>query len=517
MKTTQAVETVSAGMSHSQILAVFGQLKGFEQQDRETHAAVSPLWGYLRSDLPAAVRRRISDVIHLRNEGDVVKPEKTLIRLTKDEQICSGGRCYRTIKLKGISRQLQRIKHRERRHIRLLGRGDIPCLVPYLDVAGEERFVAFDVGEPYGAKRLRSVINEVSITLVARAAGCATLLPLGAGFFADPDLEFKGEPAAFSIWGVEHPDDERFDQSWRELFSRCRPDPREAETSNEAATRRLIGASIDWTRRHLHSILLQARRFHAAGLVHHELQFDNHAFYGDSLSVLDWEEAALAGHLTRAQFMESVLIDLFKLVCFCCAYEREFSALCEQFDCGDLAEPGRGPDSNWLEIYFDSRDPATIQSFAELLPMGLRDVSRRGAFRAAALPRIQALYHGLSFGSGIDWNEEARPFLSGFGAASPAWQPHASTTFDMRLFKRKGNRGVATGADEMPDDPALHSAETAVHEGRFEDALQSYRALANAATTDHPLHDHFCHNAASLCFALRHDDEAAEFYRRAYG
>ncbi len=499
------------------MLGVLRSWDGFVEQQNPPQAPTSPRWGLLHAALPPTVAERIRKVVDLRDEGDVLRPEKTLIRLAEHEHLKVGGRCFRTIKLKGISRQLARIKRGERRHIRLLGRGDIPYLVPYLDAAGEQRFVEFDVGEPYGAKRLRSVATEVSVTLAARAANCATLLPLGAGFYADPDLEFKGEPAAFSIWGVEHPNDQRFDQSWKQDFHQCRLQARAIGTGAENASWALIKASFEGTRHRLEAILRQARTFHAAGLVHHELQFDNHAFCGDSLSVLDWEEAAPANQLTRAQFMESVLIDLFKLICYCCAYQREYVALSEQQGCSQLSRTAAGLDANWLEVYFDSGDPAVIREFAGLLPMNLRDQAARGPFRAVLLPRIQSLYQGLDFGSGVDWETEARPFLTGFGPTSPAWQPHASTTFDLKLFTRKGNRGVPCENDEMMDNEAVSLGETAVHEGRFEDALTIYAAQANAAPTTQSLYEYYCHNAAGLCFALRRDDEAAEYFRRAYG
>lgn len=504
-------------MSLVQLEATIRDLPGLTLEDPQPDRSVSPYWGRFGCDLTAPTLARIRDVIHLRDEGDLPRPEKTLIRLGRRDQVAAQRRRIRAIKLKGISPQIGKVKRGERRHIRLLGRGDIPILVPYLTPQGAERLVSYDVGEPYGAKRARSVLNEVTITRAAQAAGCATLLPIGVGLYEDRDLRFKGEPIGFSILGVEHPEDERFDQTWRTHFEQCRGCLQALGGGGSDAARRVIEDSFGWTIEHLAALLRQARRFHAAGFVHHELQLDNHAFYRDSPSVLDWEEAAHASQLTRAQFMESALIDLFKLVCYCSVLEEEYQSLGPPPAHGEHSAQTRPFPHNWFRYYFEGIDPEVERALAGLLPMSLSDRAGRRPFRDAVLPLLQELYSGLSFGDGIDWGDVARPFEPGFSAQAPRYEPAASTTFDPRLFVRKGARGIPGSGEARPPNDAIRDAETTLHEGRFEEALALYTALARDTPAAHPLRIYLCHNVASLCLALRKDDEGQAYFEQVYG
>lgn len=477
---------------------------------------LSPYWGLFEpvvGKLEPRVAERIADVVTLFHPGDRPRPEKTVLTLGSADQFEIGGRHVRAIKLKGISPRLLAVGRGEVRHIRLLGRGDIPTLVPYLNPAGEERFVTFDVGEPYCAKKFRSVLNETVIVAEAWRRGCAVAVPLGLGIYEDPALFFKGEPVGFSIWGVEHPEDERFDEQWRARF---KADCAGIAHAADAQTRAVILLdSVRWTRRRLSGLLREARRYHAAGFVHHELQFDNHAYCGESLSVLDWEEAAHCTQLSRAQFLESVLIDLYKLVCYCGVLEREYGSAIERHALAREHLDRELLHTNWFIHYFESPGSAIAAKLAALLPMDIRDGAARGAFRSAVYPLIESLYAGLAFGPGLDWVQVARPFEDGFSAAAPRWRPEASTTFDPRLFVKKGNR--APGSDALVQPSAeIADAEKAIHTGCFADAVDIYARLLEADDGDGMHRQYISHNLAALCLALRRDAEAERYFQMAY-
>lgn len=479
-------------------------------------SSVTPYWGLFSESaaaLPAQVRERIARAVNLLDFGDIERAEKTILRLSPDDVIAFGDRTVRAIKLKGISPRLSAIKAGEARHVRLPGRGDIPILVPYLTPAGTVREVPYDVGEPYGAKRFRSVATEIAITRIAAQHGCRVLVPLGFGIYRDADLRFKGEPAAFSIWALEHSDDERFDAQWRQRFARETGELQHLAERDPVECRRRFRLAFEWVRDRLEAILAAAARYHRAGLVHHEPQFDNHGCYGETPTVMDWEEAAHCSQLTRPQFAESALIDVFKLICYCCAYEQEYVDLARRIGIG--REPGQAR-HNWFAACFGALNPATTARLAALLPLRLGDVPGRIAFREAVLPLVEERCNDLAFGSGIDWDDVARPFSPGFSADAPTWQPGASTTFDLRLYVRKGARGLP-GSDRIvhPSEP-IREAEEALYEGRFSEARDRYERILAQEPAAGPHRPYLNHNLASLCFALREDAAAKAWFDQAY-
>jgi hypothetical protein len=487
-------------------------LPGLQLQAAAPESIVQPHWGLFAETLDALappLRERIRAVVNLADPGDLPGPEKTIVRLAPEHYVRLGERTVRAIKLKGIGSRLAEIKRGSARHLRLLGRGDIPILVPYLTPAGEEKTVPFDVGEPYGAKRFRSALNEIVMARIAARQGCAVPAALGVGVYRDAELLFKGEPAGFSIWGVGHPEDERFDAQWRERFARdC-----EHLAKPGAGARDVLGASLEWTCARMARLLAEARRYHSAGLVHHEPQFDNHAFFGESLSVVDWEEAAHCSRLSRVQFLESVLIDLYKLVCYCCAFEDEYAALLAR--AGEIE--ARPMACNWFAAYFDTLDAVGSAALESLLPMRLHEYRKRGAFREVALPLIDASCSDLRFGDGVDWEDVARPFQDGFSAGAPRWQPEASTAFDLKLFVRKGARGVPGNERDVHPSDAIREAEQAVYQGRFAAAVGGYRRILEAGPVQASHRQYLCHNLAALCLALRRDADALTYFKTAYG
>ena len=507
---------LSSRMTPTQVEACIDLCPGLRLQPPYPGSSVAPHWGLFdepAAALPPPVRERITRAVNLQDAGDIERPEKTTLRLAPDAVVPIGDRIVRAIKLKGISPRLSAIKRGAARHVRLPGRGDIPILVPYLTPAGTVREVPYDVGEPYGAKRFRSVVTEIAITRIADRDGCRVLVPLGFGIYRDADLRFKGEPAAFSIWGLEHSDDERFDAQWRQRFARDCDDLQGLAAIDPVCYRRRFDVAFGWVRDRLEAILAAAARYHRAGLVHHEPQFDNHGFYGDTPTVMDWEEAAHCSKLTRAQFAESVLIDVFKLICYCCAYEQEYADLAERMGVG--RETGRSP-HNWFTAYFGTLDAGITAGLRALLPLRLGEVRGRGAFREAVLPLVEERCTDLAFGGGIDWDDVARPFSSGFSADAAAWQPGASTTFDLRLYVRKGSRGLP-GSDRIvhPSEP-IREAEDALSDGRFTEARDRYERIVaqEPAAGVHQAYLH--HNLASLCFALHEDAAAKAWFDRAY-
>lgn len=485
---------LSSRMSMRDIAARFEQLSGLQVESTPARTDVTPHWGMFETAtaLPPETLARIRAAVYLEDHGDIARPEKTIIRLPSASGTIINGRCIRAVKLKGISSRLRTIKAGAARHIRLLGRGDIPLLVPYLSRAGTVEEIPFEVGEPYGAKRFRSVITEVAITRYAASRGCAVLAPIACGFYTDSDLQFKGEPAAFSIWGVPHSEDERFDAEWRTQFLHARERPETLE------------ASLRWTRGRLERLLAQARGYHAAGLVHHEPQFDNHACAEDVLIVMDWEEAAHCSQLTRAQFMESVLIDLYKLICYCCAYEQEYATRMTQ------------PPHPWFEYYFEGLQGSEAAGLRSLLPLRLSEPRKRGPFREAVLPLIEQRCRHLRFGPGVDWAEVARPFEHGYGSDAPLWRPHASTTFDPKLHVRKGARGLPGGDKLTHPSTGIQAAEQCLYDGRFGDACEHYGHLLACEPDRGPRQHYLLHNLASLCLALHRDEEARGYFERAY-
>ena len=209
---------------------------------------------------------------------------------------------------------------------------------------------------------------------------------------------------------------------------------------------------------------------------------------------------------------------MFKLICYCCAYEREYAGLAGRIGLerpGAGGEPGLLP-HNWFGAYFGTLDPGTRARLGALLPLRLGIAQGRRAFREAVLPLIEEGYGGLAFGDGIDWDEVARPFGCGFSAAAPAWQAGASTSFDLRLYVRMGARGLPGGDSHVHPSAPIREAEEALYDGRFTEARDRYQRILAQAGAASPHLSYLYHNLASLCFALREDAAAKTWFDLAY-
>jgi len=111
------------------------------------------------------------------------------------------------------------------------------------------------------------------------------------------------------------------------------------------------------------------------------------------------------------------------------------------------------------------------------------------------------------FGKGINWKDVARPFMPGFSDDNPIWQPEATTTFDPKLFVQKGVWPY--GRKKKHPTKAIHRAEEAIYECRFEDAIKIYESILRYGHKRNRNFDSYIHhNLASLYFALREDRKA---------
>jgi hypothetical protein len=80
--------------------------------------------------------------------------------------------------------------------------------------------------------------------------------------------------------------------------------------------------SLSWMYQHYARIIVEMRENHNIGLVHYEVHFNNTTFFNNSQTIVDWEEAAHHRNLTRYQFIDSVVIDIVRLIENCCNEER---------------------------------------------------------------------------------------------------------------------------------------------------------------------------------------------------
>ncbi|HUV42208.1 MAG TPA: hypothetical protein VMW23_10520, partial [Sedimentisphaerales bacterium] len=207
----KVLRNVSSKRTLRQIKSCLVGLTGFKIQNK-SDGVVCPYWGLFiqtANKLPGKYLDKIRSVIYLKDFADISKPTSAIIKLDPKDYIKVRNRWVRAVKIKGVSSRVVLIKKGKLRHIRLPGNGNIPFLIPYTNPDGTIEDFRFDVGEPYRAKRFRSVINEVVLTQYALSQGRAVMLPIGMGIYEDNELLYKGEPIAFSIWGVEHPEDSR--------------------------------------------------------------------------------------------------------------------------------------------------------------------------------------------------------------------------------------------------------------------------------------------------------------------
>ena len=256
----KVLRDVSSKMTLKEIRSCIGGLEGFKVQNKGSEI-LSPYWGLfveVANKLSSKYLEKIRSVIYLKYFGDISKPTSVIIKLGPKDYIKMNNRWVRAIKIKGVTDRITMIKKGKLRHIRFLGQGNIPFLLPYTNPDGTREDFKFDVGEPYKAKRFRSVLNEVVLTQYAFSKGRAVMVPIGMGVYEDEELLYKGEPIAFSIWGIEPPDDSR---SGDELDTRFfhMLDEIEVATSKEEMWK-VFQEALSWIRRHHGQIIAEMRK-----------------------------------------------------------------------------------------------------------------------------------------------------------------------------------------------------------------------------------------------------------------
>jgi len=496
-----------------QIKSCIRSLKGLKVQNRDAGIA-SPYWGLfiqIANKLPSKYLDKIRSVIYLKDFGDISKPTSAIIKLDPKDYIKVRNRWVRAIKIKGVSNRIVLIKKGKLRHIRLLGNGNIPFLIPYTNPDGTMENFRFDVGEPYKAKRFRSVINEVVLSRYAFFQGRAVMIPIGMGIYEDHEFLYKGEPTAFSIWGVEHPEDSRSGDELDARYSRMLDEIEAASSKKEVWN--MFQEALSWMRRHHARIVVEMRKNHDIGLVHYEVHFNNTLFFDNSLTISDWEEGAHRCNLTRPQFLDSIVVDLVRLIEHCCSEERVYRQYYNMLT-RLAAESGiEIPDFqtvNYFMYYFHKNevnqdDREKLQSLQEKLLTAHR--GKAGLIERLVGKLILPLFGRGRFGKGINWKDVARPFMPGFSDDDPIWQAEATTTFDPKLFVQKGVWPY--GRKKKHPTKAINRAEEAIYEGRFEDAIKLYESILRYGHKRNRNFDSYIHhNLASLYFALRQDRKA---------
>jgi len=509
----KVLRNVSSKMTLKEIKSCIGSLKGFKVQNKSV-GIVSPYWGLfvqIENKLPSKYLEKIRRVIYLKHFGDISKPTSVIIKLDPKDYIKVNNRWVRAIKIKGITGRIAMIKKGKLRHIRLLGVGNIPFLLPYTNPDGTIEDFRFDVGEPYRAKRFRSVINEVVLSQYALSQGRAVMVPIGMGIYEDDELLYKGEPIAFSIWAVEHPDDSRYGDELDARFFHML-DEIEVATSKEERWK-AFQESLWWMRQHHFQIIAEMRKNHDIGLVHYEVHFNNTFFFDNSLTIADWEEGAPRYNLSRYQFLDSIVADLVRLIEHCCSEERVYRQYYNRLSWlaaeSGIEIPGFQT-VNYFMYYFHENevnhdDREKLQSLQERL---LTERKGKAHLTKRLVGKLILTVFGRGrFGKGINWKDVARPFTPGFSDDNPIWQPEATTTFDPKLFVQKGEWPY--GKKKKHPTKVIHRAEEAIYEGRFEDAIKIYEnILRYGHKRNRDFDSYIHHNLASLYFALRQDKKA---------
>ncbi|MFB0554729.1 MAG: hypothetical protein ACETWQ_15610 [Phycisphaerae bacterium] len=509
----KALRNVSSKMTLKEIKSCIESLEGFKVQNEGT-GIISPYWGLfvqVANKLPSKYLEKIRNVIYLEYLGDILKPTSVIIKLDPTDYIKVNNRWIRTIKIKGITNRISMIKEGKFRHIRFLGQGNIPFLLPYMNPDGTREDFRFDVGEPYRAKRFRSVINEVVLTKYALSQDRAVMVPIGMGIYEDDELLYKGEPIAFSIWGIEHPDDLRSGDELDARFFRML-DEIVVATSKEEMWK-MFQEALSWMHVHHAQIIAEMRKNHDIGLVHHEVHFNNTLLFDNSLTIMDWEEAAHRYNLSRCQFLDSIVVDLIRLIENCCSEERVYR---EYYNRSSwlAAESGIEISAfrtvNYFTYYFrenelNKEDREKLQSLREKL---LTECKERAALIERFVGKlVLTVFDRGHFGKGINWKDVARPFMPGFSDDNPVWQPEATTTFDPKLFVQKGEWPYRR--KKKHPTKAISRAEEAIYEGRFEDAIKIYEnILRYGHKSNRDFDSYIHHNLASLYLVLRQDKKA---------
>ena len=509
----RVIGNVSSKMAMEQIKSCLRSLHDFTIQTKGGEA-VSPYWGFfvhIANRLPTAYLRKIHEVVYLKHFGEVLKPTSTIIEFDPKDYTPINNRWIRAIKIKGITNRIEMVKKGKLRHIRFLGLGNIPFLLPYTNPDGTTEDIRFDVGEPYRAKRFRSVLNEVVHTQYAFLQGRAVMVPIGMGIYENIELLYKGEPIAFSIWGIEHPEDVRSADELDAGFFHML-DMSEISSSKEEKWR-VFTQALTCMRRHHAQIIAEMRKSHDIGLVHHEVHFNNTLFRDNSLTILDWEEAAHRCNLTKRQFLDSVVIDLVRLIENCCSeemvYRQHYNRVFLLEEDSRIQIPAFQT-TNYFMHYFHEDEVTAVQrdQLHSLQEKLLTESHERTDLAERLVSKLALTVFGKGrFGKGINWKDAARPFRSGFSDLDAVWQPERTTTFDPKLFVQKG--GWPYGKKIRHPTKTIRRAEEAIYEGRFEDAIEVYEnILCYGYKRNRHFDSYIHHNLASLNFALRQDKKA---------
>ena len=513
----KVLRNVSSKMTLREIRSCIGGLEGFKIQNKGSEI-LSPYWGLFvqtASKLPSKYLEKIRRVIYLKYFGDISKPTSVIIKLDPKDYIKVNNRWIRAIKIKGITARITMIKKGKLRHIRLLGQGNIPFIILSTNPNGTREDFRFDVGEPYRAKRFRSVINEVVLTRYALSQGRVVMVPIGMGVYEDEELLYKGEPIAFSVWGIEPPDDSRSGDVLDARFFHM-IDEIEVATSKDKMWK-VFQEALSWMRQHHAQIIAEMRENHNIGLVHYEVHFNNTIFFNNSLTIADWEEAAHRRSLTRYQFLDSVVIELVRLIENCCSEERvyrqHYNRLLLVASESGIPMPAFQT-VNYFMYYFhedevNQGDREKLQSLQEKL---LTESNEKTDLTERLVRKlVLAVFDKGRFGKGIDWKDVAQPFIPGFSDDNPVWQPKAATTFDPKLFVQKG--GWPYGKKKRHPTKAIHRAEEAIYEGRFEDAIEFYENILHYGHKRNRDFDSYIHhNLASFYLLLRQDEKAKKHF-----
>jgi len=231
------------------------------------------------------------------------------------------------------------------------------------------------------------------------------------------------------------------------------------------------------------------------------------------LTIADWEEGAHRHNLSRRQFLDSIVVDLVRLIENCCSEERVYRQCYNRLS-WLAAEPGMKitvfQTVNYFMYYFHENevnqdDREKLQSLQEKLLTARR--GKAGLIERLVGKLILPLFGRGHFGKGINWKDVARPFMPGFSDDDPIWQADATTTFDPKLFVQKG--GWPYGRKKKHPTKAIQRAEEAIYEGRFGDAIKVYESILRYGHKRNRNFDSYIHhNLASLYFALRQNRRA---------
>ena len=88
--------------------------------------------------------------------------------------------------------------------------------------------------------------------------GRAVMLPIGMGIYEDRELVYKGEPIAFSIWGIEHPDDSRSGDELDARYFRMLDEIEVASSKKEMW--KVFQEALSWMRQHHAQIIAEMRK-----------------------------------------------------------------------------------------------------------------------------------------------------------------------------------------------------------------------------------------------------------------